>query len=59
MNIGVAEICVVFVMIILVLVVTFFTNFINGCDDFGIGWVTSSIGFGVCLAIILIQNGLV
>lgn len=59
MNIGVSEICVIFVTIILVLVVTFFMNFIDDFDNFGLGWIVSSMGFGVCLAIILIQNGLV
>lgn len=51
--------CVWFVITLAILGFTFMLDWIVTDDDFcGIfAWAASSIGFGICLTILLVQNG--
>lgn len=51
--------CVGFVITLAIMVVTFLLDWIVTDDDFcGIfAWGISSLGFGICLTILLMQNG--
>ncbi len=67
MDVGFTQICVGVVMVAIVCAVTWFINvmkdpnsaYLNDYDpSFIIAWLISSIGFGVCLTVILYQNGI-
>lgn len=55
--------CVGIVIVLLILISTCFIGIVSGSDDdrsgFIIAWVLSSIGFGVCLTALLVQNGII
>ena len=55
--------CVGIVIVLLILIGTCFIGIVSGSDDdrsgFIIAWVLSSIGFGVCLTALLVQNGII
>lgn len=59
--------CVTFVIIIGIILVSalfgFCTRYINDSDDetevFAGAWLICAVGFGVCLTIILVQNGVI
>lgn len=53
--------CVGFVITLVIMVVTFLLNLLlEDChsDDVLYAWISSSIGFGICLTILLVQNGM-
>lgn len=52
--------CVCVVIILLIAVITALSGFVmvDDYDSFYLaGWILSSIGFGICLTILLYQNG--
>ena len=58
------NICVAIVIIISIMVATAFIGVMANPDvndnDFTLGaWIISSIGFGTCLTILFIQNGII
>ena len=59
---GFIEFCVGFVIILLIMIVTGLTGWItsmNDADSIGFSWIVSSIGFGICLTVLLYQNGII
>ena len=59
------QLCTGAIITILILVVTLllglFFGWINNDDDMGIymSWFLTSIGFGICLTMLLFQNGII
>lgn len=51
--------CVWFVITLAIMVITFLLDWIVNGDEFDafFAWAASSIGFGICLTILLVQNG--
>ena len=52
---GVSEFCVGVVITLIIIFVTMVIGFLS--EEESLSWLVSSIGFGICLTILLFQNG--
>lgn len=54
-----AYICIFVVIFIVIMLVTAFIDWFVGESDGGIAWITSSIGFAICLTLVLALTGVI
>lgn len=55
---GFTRVCVMIVIFIIIVIITGIPNLIDN-DWNGTGWLLSSLGFAVCLTILLYEKGII